>query len=378
MEYIYMIREFLKALYVKLDIYIVSAAKFLLTFLVLNNINTELGFLDKINDSAIVVLISLVCALLPWGVSAAMAALFILGHFYTLSLELAGVMLILFIVMFLLYLRFGTGDSVYILVTLLLLFINMPYTIPVFVGLTAGTVTAGIPVAFGIIMYYMMGFANANADFLGAGGTEEMLDRFKFIIDNAFQDKLMILMIVAFAVTVILVYAIRKLAIDYAWVIAIIFGVVIDIIILLIGKAMLAVDISTASLVLGSIITVVLMIILQIFIFAVDYRKKVNVQFEDEEYVYYVKAVPKIKYDFGKKSDKGAAKKKRKKQPVKAAVKKEQPDRMKKQPQHERPQPHAHKEHKQEAQEHARYENVHAKPFTKPGMTDNNLHEDKK
>ena len=303
MEYIYMVREYLKAIYAKFDIYIVSVAKFLLTFFTLNNINTEIGFLEKINDSAIVVLASLVCALMPWGVSVAVAAVFILGHFYALSLELLGVMLVIFIIMFCMYLRFGAGDSVFIIITLLLFFVNMPYIVPVFAGLTAGTATVAIPVAFGIIIYYMINFAAGNTAVLGAGGNspEEMLERFKFIIDNAFQDQLMILMIVAFAVTIILVYTIRKLAIDYAWLIAVIFGVIVNIIIMLIGKAMMDVTISMASLILGSMLSIVLMVILQMFIFAVDYRKKVNVQFEDEDYVYYVKAVPKVKYDIGKK-----------------------------------------------------------------------------
>lgn len=325
MEYIYMIREYLKTIYAKFDIYIVSVAKFLLTFFTLSNINTELGFFDKFNDSAIVLLASLVCALMPWGVAVAVAAVFVLGHFYALSLELMGVMLIIFIVMFCMYLRFGAGDSIYIIITLLLFFINIPYIVPVFAGLTAGTVTVAVPVAFGIIIYYMVSFAAGNTDVLGAGGSsvEEMLERFKFIIDNAFQDRLMILMIVAFAVTIVLVYMIRKLAIDYAWLIAVIFGVIVNIIIMLIGKAMMDVTISTASLVLGSILSIVLVIILQLFIFAVDYRKKVSVQFEDEDYIYYVKAVPKIKYELGGKPKSTASKKpavKPVKQPVRTQV----------------------------------------------------------
>ncbi len=302
-----MIREYVKAIYVKLDIYIVSVAKFLLAFFALRTINLELGFLDKINDSAIVVLVSLVCALLPWGVSAAMAALFILGHFYALSLELAGVVLVLFLIMFFMYLRFGTGDSIYILLTLILFFINMPYFVPIFAGLTAGSATVAIPVAFGIIMYYLIGFTVDNADFLGESGMEGMLDRFKFIIDNALQDRQMFLMIIAFAVTIILVYTIRKLAIDYSWLLAIVFGIAVDIIILLIGNKMFDIDISTASLVSGSIIAAVIMTVLQMFVFAVDYRKKVRVQFDDEDYVYYVKAVPKVKYDLGRKPNNNIA-----------------------------------------------------------------------
>ncbi len=352
MEYIYMIREYLKTIYAKFDIYIVSVAKFLLTFFTLSNINTEIGLFEKLNDSAIVLLASLVCALMPWGVSVVIAAVFILAHFYAVSLELAGVMLVILIIMFCLYLRFGAGDSIYIIITLLLFFVNMPYIVPVFAGLTAGTITVAVPVAFGIIMYYMISFAAGNVDFMSAGGNspEEMLERFKFIIDNAFKDQLMILMIVAFAVTIVLVYMIRKLAIDYAWLIAVIFGVIVNIIIMLIGKAMMEVTVSTASLVLGSIISIVLMVILQMFIFAVDYRKKVSVQFEDDDYVYYVKAVPKVKYNLGQKPKSAVAKKPVKKPVEKVEVKR--PAGAEQQPR------------------------IQARP--KPVMTDSNLHDEKK
>ncbi|MBQ9765766.1 MAG: hypothetical protein IJW18_06185 [Lachnospiraceae bacterium] len=297
MQIIYELREYIKALYAKLDVYIVSLAKFLVAYNILSMINSEIGFFEKINSKAIVLLVSLVCTLLPWGVSVFVTAAFVIVHFYGLSLELAGIAAVLFIIMFCLYLRFGTKDSVFMLVTLLLFSFKLPYLAPIFAGAIASSATVAIPVAFGTIIYYFIGFATQNVEMLSTGGTAEMLTRFKFIIDEMIQNREMILVMITFLVVAILVYTIKKLAIDYAWAIAIAAGAIVNIVLIFIGNMMLGINMETGSIILGTILAVIIMCVLHIFIFAVDYKSKVNVQFEDDEYVYYVKAVPKISAD---------------------------------------------------------------------------------
>ena len=101
-------------------------------------------------------------------------------------------------------------------------------------------------------------------------------------------------MIVAFAITIILVYVIRRMNIDYAWTIAIIVGGLADILILLIGDLMYTTNISILGVILGSIVAFGIVKVLQFFVFNVDYARTERVQFEDDEYYYYVKAVPKV------------------------------------------------------------------------------------
>ena len=51
---------------------------------------------------------------------------------------------------------------------------------------------------------------------------------------------------------------------------------------------------SIPGIILGSILAVVVGIVLQFFVFHLDYEKTENLQFEDDDYYYYVKAVPKV------------------------------------------------------------------------------------
>lgn len=295
------IKEYLKLFYAKFDIYIISVFKFLLTLIALNMVNSDLGYMSRLTEIPIVLLISLVCALLPWGASAAVTALFMVGHFYEVSLELAGVAIVILLLMFCLYIRFGNGDSVYIVLTFVLFGMNIPYVMPVIVGLTGGIVTA-VPVAFGVIIFYMIQFVNGNATALTGTGTDDILVRFKFIIDNMVNNRQMFLFIAAFTITIILVYIIRKLSIDFAWLIAVGVGAIVDAMILLIGELMLDISVTAGSVILGTFLTVVFGVILQFFLFAVDYRRAERVRFEDDDYVYYVKAVPKINLKLSKKN----------------------------------------------------------------------------
>ena len=45
---------------------------------------------------------------------------------------------------------------------------------------------------------------------------------------------------------------------------------------------------------LGSVVSAALAILLQLTVFSMDYSRTEYVQFEDDEYYYYVKAVPKV------------------------------------------------------------------------------------
>ena len=104
----------------------------------------------------------------------------------------------------------------------------------------------------------------------------------------------MVITIAAFAVTVILVYFIMRLSIDYAWTIAMVAGAVVNITVLLVGDLMFDTNVALLEVVLGNVLSLLLAVVLQFFVFNVDYSRTEKVQFEDDEYYYYVKAVPKI------------------------------------------------------------------------------------
>ena len=124
--------------------------------------------------------------------------------------------------------------------------------------------------------------------------SDTMKQKVTYLIDNVINNKEMLLFIAAFTLTLVLVYVIRRLSMDYAWQIAIVSGAITDFMVLLIGGMMMQASIKVLPLILGSLVSVGAAVVLQFFLFSVDYSRTEYVQFEDDEYYYYVKAVPKI------------------------------------------------------------------------------------
>ena len=104
----------------------------------------------------------------------------------------------------------------------------------------------------------------------------------------------MFLVVVAFVVTTLVVYFIKKMSVDNAWIIAILTGGILDLILILVGNVILKTNASIVWIIIGTIVSLLVAFIVQFFVFSVDYSRTEHTQFEDDEYYYYVKAVPKI------------------------------------------------------------------------------------
>ena len=85
-----------------------------------------------------------------------------------------------------------------------------------------------------------------------------------------------------------MVYTIRRRELDHAWEIGIIAGAIADVVVTAMGSIALGVEISYGSLIFGNILAVIVGMILELFLFSVDYARSERLQFEDDEYYYYV------------------------------------------------------------------------------------------
>lgn len=287
------VKQYMKLFYSKYEIYIIPFLKFLLAFTALRLINSRLGYMTALDRLTIVLIVSLMCSFMPTNFIVIVSALFVLLHLYAFSLECTAVIGVAFLLMFLLYFRFSPKDTAVVVLTPICFILRIPYVIPISMGLV-GTPASAVSVACGIIAYYMIHFVNENVTLLRGMAEEETIAKFKIVIDGILNNKEMVVTIVAFAVTLILVYIIRRLSIDYAWTIAMVAGAFVNIMVILIGDLMFDTNVSLGGAIIGTIISFLLTVILQFFVFHVDYSRTEKVQFEDDEYYYYVKAVPKV------------------------------------------------------------------------------------
>ena len=284
-------KEKLKQFYGKYNIYIVPVVKFLVGFLTFWLINANVGFMSKLKNPPVVM--GLVASFIPYGVTAFLASVFILIHVAQVSLEIALVIFVFVLAVTVLYYGFRPGDGYLLLLTPLLFFLRIPYVVPLVVGLS-GSLVSIVPVCSGVCIYYILMYLKQNAGTLTGSSMAEMADRFIQIVKNVFGNELMWVMVTAFAAAILVVFILKNLSVDYSWSIAIVAGVITQLAVIFIGDFNFNLPVSAGSMIFGIVASVVIALIYQFFVFAVDYTRTEYLQYEDDDYYYYVKAVPKL------------------------------------------------------------------------------------
>ncbi len=287
------IREQIKIMLNRYEAFIFPVGKFLLAFFALSMINGRMGYMNRLDNMALVLIVALTCSFLPMGSMVFFGAIFSLAHMYALSLEVLLVGVCVYLIIFVLFFRFGPKDSLVVLLTPLLFCMKIPYVMPVALGLIGGPASA-VTMGCGILVYYLNHAIVENGTRIISLGSEDAIAKIRMVLDAGVLNKEIFIVIAAFAITMLVVWFLRRMSMEYAWTIAIVSGALLNIVILMMGDLMFDTNIPVLGTILGSIVAVGVGKVIEFFKFFVDYRRTEKVQFEDDEYYYYVKAVPKI------------------------------------------------------------------------------------
>lgn len=302
METIVSLREQIESLYEKYDTYLISLGKLVLALTAFFQINLRMGYMEALNNIFLIVILALVCSFLPWNAIVLTGTGLILAHLYAYSFPAllvgGGILLILLLI----YLGIAPGEGLAAVFTGIALSLGIPCLVPMVFGLL-GTPFAGVGIAAVTIGYYGILAVCSGNPASGSGGTqgtaaevtEDLLGEMNGMIQAVIQKKELILMLIAMTAVLILVYLIRRMAIKYAWSIGIFSGAAAFLSVTVFGGLVLGLSSIILRMVIGTVISVGLAVLLQLFFFQLDYRHTQKVQFEDDEYYYYVKAVPKRK-----------------------------------------------------------------------------------
>lgn len=300
---IYVLRENLIQFYKRQEFLLLSVFRFAVSLAVLLLLRGHLGIHGPagaaLNSTLLNVILALVCSLLPTGFSAGIIGLVLVWDLYRLSLEATAICAALILVCLLVYFRFSPRDTMILLLMPVAYALNLHYLVPLLAGLMFGP-GAAVAILFGLLFTKYVLLVEGSLPVLAApaGGLaltgERLIANFRLLVDGMVNDKSLVILAAALAAAAIAVCFTRRLAIEYAWVIAITVGCILELIILLAGDMRYGTEIDLAHVFLGIVISFMLAQIVRFFTFNVDYLRIENVQFEDEDYYYYVKAVPKV------------------------------------------------------------------------------------
>lgn len=286
-------RAYILKFYARYSKYIDAVIKFVLAFMTFSFVSNHAGFLESLANPVVTIGLFVICTFLPQSMTAVFAALLVLIQFFTLAPGAAIVAGLIFIIMFALYFRFTTGKTVVLLLTPISFTMHIPVLIPIVFGLVSGPVCA-VPIVFGIVVYYMVTYVNSYATVIETVAETGVMEQITAFTQQMFSNKEMWMTIISFTICILFVYNVRCLAIDYAKEIAVVAGVLVNLIMMTFGYVMVDINISYVELIVSSVIAVFIAIFLKAFVISEDYSRSEHLQFEDDEYYYYVKAVPKV------------------------------------------------------------------------------------
>ena len=286
-------REKLQRLYASYSIYILKGIQFMLGLLLFGLINYNIGFMKMASSVICTIGLAVICTFLPMIVMVMAATVLILVHFYALSLPIAIVSAIIFLLMYIFYFRFTPKKAWLVLAAALAFGLKIPFVIPVAFGLM-GTPVWIVPAVCGVISYYMVDFVKRSATALKSADADGIAANLTSFTKQVLGSKEMWLMIMAVVIGILVVNVVRSRAVSNAWKVASVSGSVVCLIVAAVGNMILEGNISYVSIVGSAALGIVLGLVLEFLFFSVDYSRTENIQFEDDEYYYYVKAVPKV------------------------------------------------------------------------------------
>ena len=287
------LKEKLKEIYAEYGTYILPVLKFFLALAVFQSINHTLDYVPALGNIFIVLILSLICAIIPLNGMVFFAMVLILLQCTGVHILAAAFGAVLFLALWVLYLRFAPGEALALVLTPLACALHIPAAVPIAFGLVGGPVSA-LSVSCGLVVYYFMRLIVERIAVLAAGEEIDMLNFVRTLAEGVFQNETLLVALICCAVTLLVVYLIRTLDADYAWQISVIAGGIAYLVIQLAGALFLELDVSVPTLLAGTVGSCLICFVLQLFVFGGDYSRSKMFRFQDDEYYYYVKAIPKM------------------------------------------------------------------------------------
>lgn len=288
------LREKLVRFYGKNEVYLIPVIKFCVALATFFIINQNIGYMKSISTMPVALILSLLCSVLPVNSIGLLASVVILADMYALSMEVCIVTLLLFLLVYFVYFRFAPKNGYDVLLTPIACRLGIPYVVPVGMGLLRNIYSV-FSLVCGIVVYYFLHGVKQNATTLSdtADVADEASSKIVVALNQLLGNKEMFLVLGVMTVTLIIVYIIRRMSIEHAWIVAIISGILLESIGLIAGYMLLGIAGKTIGVLIGSLISGIIAFVIQFLFFNLDYSRTERLQFEDDEYYYYVKAVPK-------------------------------------------------------------------------------------
>ena len=248
------IRQFCR----KQDEIVTPILRFVWTFLVFISLRSLFGYSALANKIEVIILLAIISALLPDG-----------------------------------FLFFVSGVIIMLNTVPVFYMFHIPFAAPIVIALICG-IGGLVPAVFGVVIYHFSVSTAEISKLLKTAEAENEIEAFKQLSEVIIKNKEMYTTALIFAMTILVTYILLKMSYDYAMYIAIAAGTIVNILGSIFAGYIVNQDVATDKVILGSVVGILLALLVRFGKGILDYKHTERVQFEDDDYYYYVKAVPKV------------------------------------------------------------------------------------
>ena len=294
MKILFNIKNKIDEVYAKAPMAVTCIVRFVVSFLTLFAIRTNFGFNSMLTTWYFVALFSVVCAFLPLRIMLFALAAYCIVQIFTMSAGIGIVAVILLAIMYIIYFRFEKKMAYVIILIPLLCIIRLPILIPLVLAVSMPSVSV-VCAMFGIFTYYFLHYLHMNTAMLQGFESGNEIAKMSVTLEGVFGYNELWYTMLCIAIVFAATFLMKKIRVNASNQLAIALGSGIYLILTIICN--LAYETMTYSrllwFVIGTVISCIVAMIISTIVLPLDYNRTEFIEFEDEEYKYYVRAVPK-------------------------------------------------------------------------------------
>lgn len=282
-------REYMQKFYQKNSSLYNAIFRFLIGVIVFFSINQIIGYDPRLNHFYVEYALALISILMSGEVLLFAAATFVVLHILYVSQILAVLVAVFFAILYFAYIKFVPKHAYIILAFPITFSLNLVWGVPVLLGLLVGPASV-VPIICGVSVYYLLQTVTSVL----STSTDTSIGLYQVVLRQFIYNEEMYAIILVFSLVSVIVYLVRTQEWDFAFDIAILAGSALNIVSILIVNYFFDININLLLFLAGAFLSILLVWMYQFMHLPLNYAGVEKLQFEDEEYYYYVRAVPKM------------------------------------------------------------------------------------
>ena len=264
----------------------------LVAFVGLLCISANFGHFKQVSNIGVSIILSIICAFFPIrGVSIVLAAVLFID-LLSIKAEIALVALAMVIIGYVVCAYFRSKNTYNMVVVPICYSFGAPYVMSLACGLMSSIEELASVICGSVIAFYLHVI---KENITSITDVNSPVSAISLVKEQMISNKMFWFFIAAMTAMFLVVYFLRRSSINMSWIVANAVGVAIEFIIMLSGYLFTSQKSEIPGLILGNILVLIVGVILNYFVLDLDYSRIEKVQFEDDDYYYYVTAVPKIR-----------------------------------------------------------------------------------